>query len=108
MLRSDEAYLSVDWLELLHPTSRGTQIGNLRAALPKRLRVRNSAKIAVHQISSMCDYVSSNTGDKRQLEVLHHPYDDDRSHSGIHNLRNEDSLIADLIADIVQEFHSAT
>src|SRR6266498_5031957 len=107
MLRPNERFLSVDWLEILHPTSRGTQIDRLRTALSRRLAVRKTAKIAVLWISSTCDYVLNNTGDRRQLEVRHHPYDDDPSHSGIHNIRDDDSLIADLIAQLIEEVHSS-
>jgi hypothetical protein len=108
MLRSGEEYLSVDWLNLLDSSSRQIQIAKVRNVLSTRLAVSNSAKIAVLSISSMCGYVSSNTSDNRKLKVIHHPFDNNLSHSGIHNLTDDDSLIADLLAEIIEEVFPAT
>ena len=51
-------------------------------------------------------HVKRNSEDRRILQVLHEPEKSiDESHSGIHGYRLEDIMIADLIAQSIQEVH---
>jgi hypothetical protein len=70
-------------------------------------RVGTQAKIAVLNVGKIREYIRTESPDNRNLSVLHEPLEDDPSHSGIYNLHNDDSLIADLIAEVVQETYSA-
>lgn len=107
-LRPGEKELSVNWLEFLSPAGRDVQIREIRKVLALKMsRVSTAAKIALLNVGQMCDHVCANSSDGRSLEVLHIPEQDDPSHSGIFNYREDDILIADLIAEIVQETHPA-
>jgi hypothetical protein len=99
-----ETYLSVNWLELLSGANRVAQIEALRAAFAgKAFKVGSTAKFAVHQVGELCEYVRSQSPDRRQLHVLHAPEPDDESHAALHGLQLDDELIAELIAEVVQE-----
>jgi hypothetical protein len=99
-----ETYLSVNWLELLSGANRVAQIDALRAAFAgKGFKVGSTARFAVHQIGELCEYVRSQSPDRRQLNVLHDPEPDDESHAALHGLQLDDELIAEFIARVVQE-----
>ena len=103
MLRTDEEFLSVNWLEYFDLSNRQTQITQVRRVL--RLTPAATAKIAVLNIGGILNRISRNSG--RVLAVLHEPEQNDPSHSGIHGYRHEDDLVADLIAEEVREIYSA-
>ncbi len=52
-------------------------------------------------------YVRTRSPDARNLSMLHEPEEDDPSHTGIYGFQYDDRLIADLIAEIVQETYPA-
>jgi len=107
-LREGENALSVNWLEFLSSTDRDTQIQEIRKVLASKMnKIGANAKIAALNIGQMRDYVRTHSPDSRNLPVLHDPLVDDPSHSGIYNLREDDDLIATLIAEVVQETYSA-
>lgn len=108
LLRSEETFLSVNWLEYLCSNVRDTQIQEVRKVFASKMRrVGTQAKIAVLNVGKIREYIRTESPDNRNLSVLHEPLEDDPSHSGIYNLHNDDSLIADLIAEVVQETYSA-
>jgi len=101
-----EKYLSVNWLEHLEPEDRQRQLGLLRGVfIAKGRNLGAKSKFAVHQVGPLRQHVRSNAPDNRALDVLHEPFDDDESHSGVYGLKAEDDLIGDLIAECVQEIH---
>lgn len=63
------------------------------------------AKIAVLNVSALCDAVRTSTG--TSLRVLHEPEPDDPSHSGIHGIPMDDNLIAEEMALAVLDVHPA-
>lgn len=97
MLRPNEEFLSVNWLEYFDLRDRQAQITQVRQVI--RLTLQATAKIAVLNIGGILDRVHRNSD--RVLAVLHEPEQDDPSHSGIHGYRHEDDLVADLIAEQV-------
>ena len=103
-----EPYLSVNWLEILDEDNSAAQISKLRKILAAKFSVGSAAKIAVLNVGEMRDYVRRDHEARRVLHVLHEPVNDDRSHSGIHNLKLEDERIADLIAQTVKEVYKAS
>jgi len=108
MLRSDEEYLSVNWLEFLNCSSRDHEINEIRNIYSAKLTVGARAKIGVLNIGEVREKVVTESPDKRNIEVLHDPIeDDDPSHSGIYNLKQDDELIAELILATVHETYSA-
>lgn len=103
MLRPDEEFLSVNWLQYFDLPDRQAQITQVRQAI--RLKLQAKAKIAVLNVGGILNRVHRNSD--RVLAVLHEPEQDDPSHSGIHGYRHEDDLVADLIAEEVRETYPA-
>lgn len=103
-LRQIEDYLSVNWLEFFHLADRKEEIREVRKAL--RLKLGAKAKIAVLNVGKTISYVRTQSPDARNLSMLHEPEEDDPSHSGIYGF-HDDHLIADLIAEMVQETYPA-
>ena len=107
MLRRDEESLSVNWLEFLNCTNREKEVVELRKIYSSKLSVGARAKIAILNVGEVREKVLTESPDRRNLEVLHNPTEDDPSHSGIYNLREDDELIAELILETVKETYSA-
>ena len=110
MLRSDEEYLSVNWLEYLDCSSRDQEINEIRNIYSEKLNVGKSAKIAFLNVGEIHEKVFTESPDKRNIEVLHDPIVNDipdPSHSGIYNLKQDDELIAELILETVHEVYPA-
>jgi len=104
---TDDGYLSVDWLDILEPSCREEQLRKVRLALSSRLKLGAKAKLAVLKVDGVIGYVRARSVDHRELIIKHRPLENDPSHSGIFNLRLEDDLIADLIAEAVSEDYPA-
>jgi hypothetical protein len=106
-LRQRDDYLSVNWLEFLRLNHRQEEIGVIREILRSKLTLGSKAKIAILNIGEIIKYVRSNSLDSRKLSILHEPENNDPSHSGIYGYGYDDQLIADLIAETIQEIHPA-
>lgn len=110
MLRPDEEYLSVNWLEFLDCSSRDSEINEVRKIYSVKLSVGASAKLAVLNVGEVREKVLTESPDRRRIEVLHDPIEDDvsdPSHSGIYNLKEDDELIAELILETVLDTYPA-
>lgn len=107
MVRPDESSLSVNWLEFLKCSNREKEIAELRKIYFAKFTVGPRAKIAILNIGEVCEKVLIESLDNRKLEVLHDPLENDPSHSGIYNLRNDDELIAELILETIRETYPA-
>ncbi len=103
--RQIEECLSVNWLEFFHLADRQEEIREVRKVL--RLKLGAKAKIAVLNVGETIKYVRTQSPDARNLSMLHEPEEDDPSHSGIYGFQYDDHLIADLIAEMVQETYPA-
>lgn len=109
-LRDGEESLSVNWLEFLKCPHRAEQIRIIRRVLETKLNLSSRAKIAVLNVGDLKKYVYLESADNRKLDVIHNPILEphpDPSHSEICNLRPDYDVIADLLADIVQEDYPA-
>ena len=107
MLRAGEESLSVNWLELLRHSVREGEIAELRRIYSAKLSVGARAQIAVLNVGEVYNKVLTESPDSRSLEILHDPLENDPSHSGIYNLKNDDELIAELILETVLETYPA-
>jgi len=110
MLRSDEEYLSVNWLEYLNCSNRDHEINQIRNIYSEKFNVGARAKIAVLNVGEVREKVLTESPDKQNIEVLHDPIENDLydpSHSGIYNLKQDDELIAELILETVHENYPA-
>ena len=103
MLRKNEKSLSVNWMEFLNCSSRGSEIIELQNIYSRKLKVAASAIIGVLNVWEVREKVFTESLDRRNLEILHDPQLNDTSHSGIFNLKDDDILIAELILKIVRE-----
>jgi len=104
-----ENYLSVNWLELLDLPNLQVEIAALQQLFAKKFKkVGATARFATLNCGEVRTHVRSETGDTRELHVRPEPErPHDPSHSGIYGLRPDDDLIADLIAEVVQETYPA-
>jgi len=107
MLRPGEESLSVNWLEFLNCSNRDSEITEIRNIYSAKLNVGARAKLAVINVGEVCEKVLTESPDRRNVEVLHDPMDDDPSHSGIYNLEPDGELIAELILETVRETYPA-
>jgi len=103
MLRKNEKSLSVNWMEFLNCSSRGSEIIELQNIYSRKLKAAASAIIGVLNVWEVREKVLTESLDRRNLEILHDPQLNDTSHSGIFNLKDDDILIAELILKIVRE-----
>ena len=106
-LRQAEESLSVNWLEFLQLENRDLEVQEIRKVLGSKLKLGTAAKIAVLNVGKIVNYVCSQSPDQRKLRVLHNPEENDPSHSGIYGYHYEDQLVADLIAEVIQEIYPA-
>ena len=108
MMRETEQYLSVNWLEVLNRSDRAIQIRDLRALYATKLRVGTTARIAVLNVGDLRAKIERESPDRRLLRVLHEPEEpNDPSHAGIYEIRHDDEVVAELIAQVVLENHPA-
>ncbi len=107
MLRKDGEGLSVNWLEYLRRSSRGSEIAELRRVYAAKLSVGARAMIAVLNVGEIHEIVLTEILDRKNIEILHDPEINDPSHSGIYNLKQEDELIAELILQTIRETYPA-
>lgn len=107
MLReNDKGGLSVNWLEFLNCSGRDHEIKEIQKIYSETLSVSRNARIAVLNVGEIRDIVRTETPDSRNIEVLHDPIPDgDQSHSEIHNLKQDNLLIAELILEVLRENH---
>jgi hypothetical protein len=103
MLRQDEEFLSVNWMEYFGDIGIDAQINKIREYI--ELSLAASGLFAVLNVGEIIDQVQRNS--ERQIAVLYEPTPGDQSHSGVYGYRYEDDLVADLIAEFVIETHPA-
>ena len=104
MIRPDEDFLSVNWLEYFGDIGREAQLAEIRRHI--RLSLAVTGTFAILNVGKTVEYVRTNS-DIQTFAVLYEPTPEDPSHSGIHGYTHEDDLVADLIAETVQETHLA-
>lgn len=110
MLKLDkgEEGLSVNWLEFFNCSSREYEIDEIRNVYSLKFnRIGLRAKIAIINVGEVREKVLTKTEDRRNLEVLHDPKEDDPSHSEIYNTTPDDILIAEMILETVHEAYPA-
>ncbi len=108
MLRPTDNCLSVNWLEVLDCSSRESEINEIRGIYAHKFnRLGARSLIAILNVGEILQKVYEESEDKRKLEILHDPEDDDPSHSGIYKLKHNDMLIAELILETVRETYPA-
>lgn len=102
-LRRREEYLSVNWLEYFGVREREAQIEQVRQDARKILRLSKESKFATIGVKHAKEYVYANRIEKIYLDISHQPSGKNKSHSGIFNIQPEVDLVADLLAEIVDD-----
>ena len=110
-LRDDDEYLSVNCLDLLELGDRDIEIEEVKRVLGTKLNIGRTAILAVLNVGDTQDHVRQNSQDDRDLRILHRPDEPpdkpDLSHSGIFDTKEDEQLIAELIAARVLETYKA-
>ena len=107
ILRSDETYLSTNWLEYFHESDRNVQIAGVNQALTdKRFRVANSGAFAVLNVGAAIVAC----WEERNLEIRFTRLGEsgDPTHTGIFGYTVEDTDTAATLARQVREVYPAT
>jgi hypothetical protein len=108
MPRPHEPYLSTNWLEWTAAPTRADQLEVIRRYLTgKGMALPANGRLAVLHLQSVIGCVRSKTPDARAITAHHEPEPSDPTHSGIYGYAADDHLIADLIAQVVQEVYKA-
>jgi len=100
MPRRVDRCLSVNWMEYFGGSNRKKQIKKIRKDIPLTLKKRGV--FAVLNVGNAKNYVRKSKSNKK-LDILHEPSDINPSHSGVYGYTHEDLVVADLIAETVEE-----
>lgn len=105
MLRANEKSLSVNWLEFLQLSDRQSEIREVCRVLRSKRTLGARSVIAVLKVGEVLEHVRN--AEVRTLKVVHLTEENDPSHSGVfgYSATVEDDIIADLIAEKVNEIH---
>jgi hypothetical protein len=100
-LESENPHISVNWLEYFKQATKQGQIQEIRNILSIKMKVSNSAKLAILKVNDIYkQFKNSNYKPK----ILHWPDQteaySDPSHAGIFDIENDPDVIADMIAQI--------
>jgi len=104
MLREDESYLSVNWLEYFEQRTHEERLLEIRQVLANKRTIGSSARLALLSIG----HAIREVGDNPLLFFTHEPIDSpnlvsDLSHSGINNIQSFEILVAEKLAQAVTE-----
>jgi|APSaa5957512576_1039674.scaffolds.fasta_scaffold88373_2 hypothetical protein len=105
-VKKNEKELSVDWLEFLNCSNREAEITEMRNVYANRLDVGKKAKIAILNVGNTLQEVQANSQDNRKLNIIHDPLVPEGAqspHSGIYGLKEDDDMIAELLAQCISE-----
>jgi hypothetical protein len=100
-----EQNLSVNYLEFFNCPNRAIAITRVKETI--NLELQPGSRFAVMNVGNVKKRVLEETTDKRKLEIVHTPSQNDPSHSQISNLDPDNELIAELIVQTVIEVYSA-
>ena len=106
MLKKDESYLSVQWIEILGKQNHQEEIDEVKEIFSRHLKIRPPAKIVVLNVGKTCDHVMRKSA--YIIRVLHQPEQFDGAHSGIFDTNQDHEKIAELIKQTILEMHPAT
>ena len=104
--RPGEAYLSVNWLEALGLTGRGSELAEVRRVLATKRKVGGAARLAILNVGQARHVVRQESSAHLELAFRHEPEvgtgrPHDHSHSGIYGVPEDDVLVPELLASVV-------
>jgi hypothetical protein len=108
MLRDDESYLSVNWLEYFEQHCHENRLLEVRRVLASKRRIGKTARLALFNVGNAIQTVGGNP----LLTFTHEPIDSpelivDLSHSGINNIQGFELLVAEKLSQAVHELSAA-
>lgn len=103
LLRPDETYLSVNWLEFLPGASTAARLVALRAAIASTLAMspKKSGRYAVLHVGTTRREVHERSNDRRWIRVTQESEGFPAYHAGIHDTADDQLTIAQAIVDSV-------
>lgn len=104
MLRADESYLSVNWLEYFEQYSHEDRLSEIRRVLAGKMKVGKAARLALLNVGGATQIV----GDNPLISFTHEPLDGseaivDLSHCGINNIQSFEQIVAEKLSQAVYE-----
>ena len=100
--RSDEEFLSVNWLEYCSLPHLEGAVGHVRTQFQRRgYGLRRNGRFAVLNVGTAKTAVSQRL--QRRLRIDHQPRVGDNSHAGIHGYSSEDLEVAAALALSIHE-----
>lgn len=108
MLRDDESYLSVNWLEYFEQHCHENRLLEVRRVLASKRSIGKTARLALFNVGNAIQIVGGNP----LLTFTHEPIDSpelivDLSHSGINNIQGFEQLVAEKLSQAVHELSAA-
>jgi hypothetical protein len=108
--RLGEAFLSVNWLEVLALSDRLTGIEEICRVLGTKRRIGATAQLAILNVGQARQAVRMSGNNNVAISVLHEPETDpgqpqDLSHAGIYGVPADDNTVPELLAAAVSEVH---
>lgn len=111
-VESGEKELSVNWIEYFGLDDTPSAIQEIREIFERKRTVGSTAKFAVLNVQKVKTHVREKMKDNRVLRINYDPIEEppelaDCSHSSIYGMEPDQKLIADLIAQVINEVHPA-
>jgi len=100
-LRPGEKYLSVEWVEYLQQGTEADPIKRVASIFFQKLNVGTTARISVLNVGNTCHRVKIQT--VHTIRILHEPGRNDPAHAGIYDTAQDEMIIAELIAEAVDD-----
>ena len=104
LLRQNESYLSVNWLEKLGLSTLDKELTSLLSIYNKTFKegtITARTRTAILHVDKTIEHVSDATEGKTSLIVTHEPSKNTKSHAGIWGYSFAENMIAELIAQSV-------
>ena len=99
--RPGEAYLSVNWLEILNAIDPDEAIAKVQRVLAKKRKIGASARWAILNVGQARSVVAPGSQARSQLSAVHEPELQDPSHSGLYGVPEDDNMIPELLAQAI-------
>jgi hypothetical protein len=107
VLRPDEKFLSVCWLDYFEAQPPSTQLREVKRELSARRVVKDTHRLAPLVSKQARDYVERESG--KLIQFIHKPSNGFECHAGIFGIpQDADMLIPELLRDVAQNVIPAT
>lgn len=99
-----EEYLSVGWLECYATGDQKAQLAALRTVMHPNIRsFHKKDKLAVLNVGKAIDAVQTGTNGMLSIRILHEPTEEDGAHSGVFDTASDETRIAELLVESIDQ-----